>query len=171
MDQQTVDDLAQRLAVLEREHRNLTAVNRRMKKLGTAVIIAFTAVFAMGLKLPGHKKHKVVEAENFIIRDASGNIRGALGIADDGSVGLNMNDSKGNTRISLDIATNDTPGLDFYDAAGHARAMMALGLDGGPGLGFYDEAGKLRTSLDVASPVSPGLGFYDATGKGTFGVP
>ncbi len=170
MDQQTVDSLRQRLAILEQAHCRLAAANRRIKLVGTTLIIGFAAIVVMGQTMPS-RPAKTVEAESFIIRDASGKIRGGVGIADDGSVGMNLNDAKGNTRITLDVAANDTPGLDLYDASGRVRTTLAVGPKGTPGLGFYDETGKLRASLDIPAATTPGLGFYDAKGKGTFGLP
>jgi len=170
MDQQTVDSLAQRLAILEQAHRRLVAANRRMKLVGTTLVIGFAAIAAMGQAIAS-RPAKSVEAESFIIRDASGKIHGAIGVQDDGSVGINLDDSKGNSRITVDVAGNDTPGIDLYDASGRVRITMAIGPNGTPGLGFYDEAGKLRTSLDIPAATTPGLAFYDTNGKGTFGLP
>lgn len=170
MDQQTVDSLEQRLAILEQAHGRLAAANRRMKLVGTTLVIGLAAIVVMGQAMPS-RPAKAVEAESFIIRDASGKIRGAVGIADDGSVGIGLDDSKGIQRITVDVAANDTPGFDLYDASGRVRATLAVGPNGTPGLGFYDEAGKLRASFDIPATTTPGLGFYDAKGKGTFGLP
>ncbi len=170
MDHQTVDSLVRRLATLEQAHRRLAAANRRMKLVGATLVIGFAAVAAMGPAMAS-RPAKAVDAESFVVHDASGKIRGAVGMADDGSVGINLNDSKGNTRITVDVGGNDTPGVDLYDASGHVRVTLALGPNGTPGLGFYDEAGKLRASFDIPASTTPGLGFYDANGKGTFGLP
>ncbi len=170
MDQQTLDGLAHRLAVLEGANRRLATSNRRMKLAGTAAFLGLAALVTMAQALPSAAP-KIVEAESFIVRDAGGKVRGAFGVGDDGSLGIYLNDSKNTQRITLDIATNDSPGLDFYDASGRMRATLAVGPEGTPGLGLYDQSGKLRTSLDIPDKTTPGLGFYDASGKGQYGWP
>jgi hypothetical protein len=170
MDQQAIDNLTRRMAVLERDHRRLTKAHRRMK-LGGAVIIAGLAILGM-MGQAVVPQTKIVEAQGFVVRDLSGVVRAAIGIADDGSVGLNLNDRQGTIRATMDIAAvNGTPGVDLYDKNGHIRATLALDTYGTPGLGFYDSAGKLRMSLDIPAKTTPGLGFYDKTGKGAFGLP
>ncbi|HLH76214.1 MAG TPA: hypothetical protein VKV28_05335 [Candidatus Binataceae bacterium] len=170
MDQQAIDNLIRRMAILERDHHRLTTAHRRMK-LGGAVIIAVLAILGvMGQAIP--PQPKIIEAQGFVVRDLSGVVRGAIGIADDGSVGVNLNDRQGNVRATMDVAAlNDTPGVDLYDKSGHVRATLALDTYGTPGLGFYDSAGKLRMSLDIPAKTTPGLGFYDKSGKGAFGIP
>jgi hypothetical protein len=171
MDQMTVEKLEQRLATLERDYQRLATGHRRMKLAGGIVLCALLAVVVMGQAIVPYEP-KTIEAHSFVLRDMSGKVRGALGIADDGSVGINLDDSQGRIRATLDIASvNDTPGLDLYDDQGQVRATLALDTYGTPGLGFYDGNGKLRTSLDIPAMSTPGLGFYNAKGKGVFGLP
>lgn len=170
MDQQSIDNLTQRLVILEREHRHLTTAHRRMK-LGGMVLIAGLVVLGVMGQTPAPQP-KIVEAQGFVVRDLSGTVRAAIGIADDGSVGVNLNDRQGNIRATMDVsALNGTPGVDLYDTKGQVRATLALDTYGTPGLGFYDSAGKLRMSLDIPAKTTPGLGFYDEKGKGAFGLP
>jgi hypothetical protein len=170
MDQERFDHLARRLAELEQAHNRLLAAHRRIKRVGAGLIAGLTALAIMG-QTAAPQPAKTLEAQSLVIRDANGIVRGAIGLADDGSVGMNLNDAKGATRITLDVAKNSTPGLDFYDGDGQVRAMMSLGPHGTPGLGFYNSSGKLRTSLDIPSDSTPGLGFYNDNGKGKFGLP
>src|SRR5579875_681585 len=167
----SVESLARRLAALEQEHQRLTKAYRRAKLIGGIVAGALMAVVVMG-QASAPATPKTIEAQSFVVRDATGKVRAAMGIADDGSVGINLNDAKGNIRLTMDIASaNATPGLDLYDEQGRLRATLALDTYGVPGLGFYDAAGKLRTSLDIPAKTTPGLGFYNAQGKGFFGLP
>ncbi len=112
-----------------------------------------------------------LDARQFVLHDSSGKVRGALGLTDDGAVGLNLVDAKDKTRMTLDIPSNGTPGLDFFDQDGKLRATFALGPDGTPGLGLYDPEGHLRTSLDVPASKTPGLAFYHQDGKPAWGAP
>jgi hypothetical protein len=171
MDQEKFSDLAQRLAALEQAHARLLAANRRVKRVGAALMAGLAALAIMGQKTALREPAKTIETQALIIRDANGIVRGAIGLADDGSVGLNLNDAKGATRITLDVAKNSTPGLDLYDGDGQVRSTLALGSHGTPGLGFYNSSGKLRTSLDIPGDNTPGLGFYNNDGKGKFGLP
>jgi hypothetical protein len=170
MDQEGVDQLARRLAALERAHDRLTAAHRRVKRIGGASILTLVGLVIMGVSSTPQQP-KTIEARSIVIRDSKGVVRGALGIADDGSVGINLNDDGGAPRLTLDVAKNQTPGLDLYDSSGQIRATLALGPHGTPGLGFYNSSGKLRTSLDIPSDKTPGLAFYSNEGKGRFGLP
>lgn len=170
IDQGALDDLARRLAALEQAHDRLLVTHRRIKRIGGASILSLVALTIMGVT-SASQQPKSIEAQSFVIRDSKGLVRGAFGIADDGSVGINLNDDSGAPRLTLDVAKNQTPGLDLYDSGGQIRATLALGPHGTPGLGFYNSSGKLRTSLDIPSDKTPGLGFYSNGGKGRFGLP
>ena len=170
MDQERLDELARRLAALEQAHDRLKAAHRRIKRIGGAFIVSLAALTIMGLTA-APQQPKSLEAQSLVIRDSKGVVRGAFGVADDGSVGINLNDDSGAPRLMLDVAKNNTPGLDLYDGGGRIRATLALGPHGTPGLGFYNSSGKLRTSLDIPSDKTPGLGFYSNSGRGRFGLP
>ncbi len=63
--------LEQRLDRLERE-------NRCLKRAGALALAVIAAVVLMG-QATGAKVPKVIEAERFVVRDASGNTRAVLG--------------------------------------------------------------------------------------------
>ena len=64
---QGLEDIQDRLLKLERQ-------NRRLKQFGVAVLIASTSLIAMG-QAPSKK---IIEANEFILRDDSGNVRARL---------------------------------------------------------------------------------------------
>ncbi len=66
-----IETLARRLDRVERE-------NRRLKRAGIVAVAVIAAVVLMG-QATGSKVAKVVEAERFVVRDASGNTRAVLG--------------------------------------------------------------------------------------------
>jgi len=68
--------LITRVNRLERE-------NRRMKLAGVLVLLGITAVIVMGQSEP---KHRIIEAEKFVVKDREGNVRVVLG-------GWNCNDT------------------------------------------------------------------------------
>jgi hypothetical protein len=167
MDQST-GDLIKRLSRLESQQARLQRSNRHLRMMTGAMMLLCGAVVAMGASsvVPD-----TVEAQQFLLRDSSGKLRGAMGVLSDGAVGLSFSDPSGRTRLTLDLAADGTPGLDLYDQDGKVRATVALGDSGQPGLGLYGPDGHLRTSLDVPSGKTPGLAFYKDDGKPAWGVP
>jgi hypothetical protein len=161
--------LIERITRLEHQQAELRRANRWLR-LVTGGVMLFTGVIVLTGQT-SRVPSQTVEAEQFVLRGSDGKVRGAMGIADDGAVGINLNDAKGQTRITVDLAADGSPGLDLYDPSGKMRATLALGPAGTPGLGLYDPSGKLRTSLDVPAPETPGLAFYHRDGKPAWGAP
>jgi hypothetical protein len=167
--EQSSAELIERLKRLERIQAQLQRNNRRLGSVTGALLLLSGAVVLMGQT--GTRQPQSMEADQFVLRDSDGRVRGAMGITPDGAVGLNLADTKGQTRITLDVTADGLPGLDFYDPQGKLRATFALGPTGAPGLGLYDANGKLRTSVDVPAVNTPGLAFYHEDGKPAWGVP
>ncbi len=168
MEQSTVD-LIGRLSRLELEQDKLQRSNKRLRLMTGGLMLLCGALITMAQT--NSTVPESLEAQQFVLRDSSGKVRGAMGVISDGAVGLNFEDSKGRTRLTIDLAANGTPGLDFFDQDGKLRATMALGPAGEPGLGMYGPNGHLRTSLDVPAAKTPGLAFYHLDGKPAWGVP
>jgi len=122
-------------------------------------------------QMPGSPQNRSLEAQQFVLGDSQGSVRGAMGIGENGAVGINLNDAKSATRISIDLSSAGSPGVDLYHQSGSERATMALGPEGTPGFGLYDANGRLRTSLDVSAAQTPGLTFYHQEGKPAWGAP
>ena len=167
--ERSTGELIERITRLEHQQHEFRRANRRLRLMTGALTLCTGALVLMGQvsPVPGRS----VEAQQFVLRGSDGKVRGAMGIADDGTVGINLNDLKGQSRITVDLAADGSPGLDLYDQNGKMRATLALGPAGTPGLGFYDPTGKLRTSLDVPAHETPGLAFYHRNGKPAWGVP
>ncbi len=168
MDQST-GELIERLSRLESQQAKLQRSNKHLRMMTGAVVLLCGALITMAQT--SSVVPDTVEAQQFLLRDSSGKLRGAIGVLSDGAVGLNFSDPSGRTRLTLDLAANGTPGLDLYDQDGKVRATMALGDAGEPGLGLFGPNGNLRTSLDVPAAKTPGLAFYKDDGKPGWGVP
>jgi len=168
MDQST-GELIKRLSRLESQQAKLQRSNRHLRMMTCAVLLLCGALITMAQT--SSAVPETLEAQQFLLRDSSGKLRGAMGVLSDGAVGLNFSDPSGRTRLTLDLAANGTPGVDLYDQDGKVRATMALGDDGQPGLGLFGPNGNLRTSLDVPAGKTPGLAFYKDDGKPAWGVP
>ncbi len=167
--EQSSAELIERLNCLERRQAQLQLNNRRLGSVTGALLLLTGALILMGQT--GKRQPPSVEADQFVLRDSEGRVRGAMGVTSDGAVGLNLADTKGQTRITLDVAADGSPGLEFYDPQGKLRATFALAPIGTPGVGLYDASGKLRTSLDVPAVNTPGLAFYHEDGKPAWGAP
>jgi len=120
---QHLEQIQQRLLQLERQ-------NRRFKQVGAIVLIVMAALFVMGQAAPGRK---TVEAQEFILKDASGKVRATLsmivpkgaapGAAADAR--LVMFDEKGTERATLQSGTLfGITGLLLRDGQGHDRASL-----------------------------------------------
>jgi hypothetical protein len=167
MDQST-GELINRLSRLELQQARLQRSNKNLRMMTGAMMLLCGALFTMAQT---STVADTVEAQQFLLRDSSGKLRGAMGVLSDGAVGLNLSDTAGRTRITVDLASNGTPGVDLYDQDGKVRATMALGDTGQPGIGLYGPNGHLRTSLDVPAGKTAGLAFYKDDGQPAWGVP
>ena len=163
------NDLFERLARLEHQQAKLQRSNRRLRITTSAVLLFSGALVLMAQGTP--QIVDSVDARQFVLHDANGKVRAALGMTDDGSVGLDLIDAKDRSRITLDVAANGTPGLDFFDQNGKMRGTLAMGPEGNAGIGLYGPDGHLRTSLDVPASKTPGLAFYNQEGKPSWGAP
>ena len=167
MDQST-GELIERLSRLESQQAKLQRSNKHLRMMTGAMLLLCGALFTMA---ETSTVTDTVEAQQFLLRDSTGKLRGSMGVLSDGAVGLNLSDPNGRTRITVDLASNGTPGVDLYDQDGKERATMALGDAGEPGVGLYGPDGHLRTALDVPKKDTPGLSFYHDNGKPAWGAP
>jgi hypothetical protein len=168
--EQSAGELINRLSRLELQQAQLQRSNKRLRMMTGALMLLCGAVVTMA-ETTSSAVPDTVEAQQFLLRDSGGKLRGAIGVTSDGAVGFNLEDSSGRTRVTVDLAANGTPGVDLYDKDGKIRETMALGDAGEPGLGLYGPNGHLRTSLDVPASKTPGLAFYRDDGKPAWGVP
>jgi hypothetical protein len=167
--EQSTGELIERLSRLESQQAKLQRSNKHMRIMTGAMLLVCGALFTMAQT--SSAVPDTVEAQQFLLRDSTGKLRGSMGVLPDGAVGLNLSDPNGRTRITVDLASSGTPGVDLYDQDGKVRATMALGDAGQPGLGLYGPNGHLRTSLDVPGGKTAGLAFYKDDGQPAWGVP
>jgi hypothetical protein len=92
-------DINARLEKLERE-------NRRMKKIGIVSIVFASVLFISGQA----KTNKVVEANEFVLKDGNGKARARLAM-------VAVSDTT--------LMQKDIPNLSFYDTEGHPRIFIA----------------------------------------------
>jgi hypothetical protein len=167
--EQTTCDLIERLTRLEQRQAELQRSNRRLRIAISTVMLTAAALVTMAQT--SNTVGQSVDAQQFVLHDSNGKIRGGMGVMPDGSVGFDLEDSNGRSRLTADLTASGVPGLDLYDQDGRVRATLALGPQGTPGIGLYDATGRLRTSLDVQAAKTPGLAFYHTDGKPSWGAP
>lgn len=117
-------DSSQRLARLERE----------MRWWRWGALIALVALFVMG-----HQSTlatgRVIEAEQFVVRDAQGNKRASLRVGEDNSASLILADHTGMPRVWLAARRakdSGHPVLWFKDEDGQTRMALGYHLDVDP---------------------------------------
>ncbi len=132
--------------------------NWRMKVGGTMVLLVASAGLLMGQAMP---KATTVEAEAFVVRDATGKQRAALHLTPDGGAALSLFDPAAKIRAALRVDREGSPDLTLLDQADKIRAVLRVERTGLPGLVFFDQAGKARATLYVVSDGSAVLQLSD----------
>ena len=162
----TLEAIANRVAKLE-------AQNRRLKKVGIASLIVAAAVIAMGQA----STKKVIEANEFVLKDTNGETRAWLGMAQtvaqlviygpennkggfmiigsgpNGPI-ISLADGKANQRVNLDLQPGGDPRLIFRDESGSSTAYLA---GGGPYLSLSDGEG-FQTTIGRTDLLTPRTG-------------
>ena len=87
MDQST-GDLIRRLSRLELQQARLQRSNRHLRMMTGAMMLLCGALFTMAET--SSPVPDTVEAQQFILRDSGGKLRGSMGVLSDGAVGLNF---------------------------------------------------------------------------------
>jgi hypothetical protein len=155
MSEPTLELLAERLVRLEREH-------HWWRRGGLSLLLATVAIATLG-QTPAPGVPKVIQAERFLLLDASGAVRGELGITDAGvprlivrqpgaagdaafaelhPAGLALHDGNG-----LPYLWMGASGFSLYSGNTQARITMRIGDESGPLLSFSDESGATRAAL------------------------
>lgn len=147
-----LSDIRRRLETLERE-------NRRLKQIG-----GLTALFAVSLFLMAQaKSDRTVEAQKFVLKDASGKIGGELAMGRFGAT-LTLNAPNGSPIPTVSLTGSDAPSLDL---TGGGKSIHMTASQDRVTLGLYGEHsgryGGIRVGLSITSDV-PALSLYDKNG-------
>lgn len=106
MGERAISAVAGRLNRLEQE-------NRRLRRVGAAGLLVLSALVLTAQTPPAYVS-RVVEAERFVVRDAKGTTRAAIGLAPDGSASLALYDRQGDSRAGLIVRPDGSPGVVFH---------------------------------------------------------
>lgn len=121
--ERTIEGVLERLARLERQ-------NDRLKRIGAAVLVGAAALLLMAQK----SQTKVVEANEFVLRDNSGRVRASL------SVDSLLGDALSSAQLVL------------FDIKGRRRVVLASGSvlpDSGTALLLADSQGRTRLRISA----------------------
>jgi hypothetical protein len=166
----TLNMLTRRLDRLERE-------NRRLKLTVALGVLVLAAVALMGqAKSPAVSK--VVEAEQFVLRDAGGLIRGRWVAQDNGFVALEFISQaefarpRGARRMMLFNAIDDSVGLMILNRPGDPVAVLEGDAKGVAALKLYDYDRRRKVkgqmpmaALEMDDGGLPALYLYDGSGQ------
>lgn len=144
-----IQTLRKRLDRLEYNH-------QRQKLFGFFAFLAIGVVFLMGQAGRGNIP-EVIEAQRFVVKNASGKSIAALGADRDGAPLLVLMNSDGHLAATLDVTVQMKPALTLYDRDGKGRVVLAVDADGSPALAMNDKTGTPRIGLAVATQGSGGL--------------
>lgn len=177
-----LDPLRRQLHELERGLSNRieeqARENRRLRRLwmGTVVTGALLLGLATALVivsanhgLPGTVA-EVLEARQFLLRDANGAIRGSWSTAGNGAMRLTLQSPGSKAGLSLTSLPDGASGITVRDSAGRSRAVLGLLPDQTVSLLFADENGTTRTVLSLVRGGSSTLVFADRSGDAKVGM-
>lgn len=153
MNEPTIETLAQRLERLERE-------NWWLKHIGSLMLVSIAGLVVMGqsqcnlIQKTTSQPSKVVEAQEFILRDTGGKVRAKIGMTADLGPELSFLDTTGKNRVSLSLSDQVDQGiLGFADKDGRRRILLKENL-----LWLLDRKQSVRGFLSLEDDGSPTLG-------------
>jgi hypothetical protein len=169
----SLQSLAGRVKRLEKQ-------NRWLRRAGLAVLFLAAAVGVMGQARPS----RVVEANEFVLKDSAGRVRARLSMEGTNRPTLSFYDE--NSHIPASLAGGDEPFLVLNRAGSNEQVSLGanktlyglalydktirVGLSvqkGVPGLDLFDESGKRRAAI-TAPPTGPTFNLTDSDGKAGF---
>jgi len=163
---------------LLRRLEDLETANRKLRRQGmmvlvlTAVLLGLAAALVVTASrhgMPGFVP-SVVEAQEYILRDKDGRVRGAWGQDDEGAIRLVLQDHRNRTSIKLNLLDDGSSGVTFADSTGNARLIMAVLPDETANLVFADRRGVARTVLGLSAKGGSTLLFADGSGTTRSGI-
>ena len=137
----------------------------------TAAVIlgGLAAMVWIGQGLTG-EVGKSIEAEQFVLRDADGKMRGELSTRVDRSPKLWLYDQAGVRRIEVSLLSDGDPGLRLLDRNEQIRATLGV-VEGEPSLTLRDREGRDRVTLILLANGEPSLFLRDKEGQAVWSSP
>ena len=157
MDASANAGLLRRLEQLERS-------NRRLKILGVVVLLGLGGIGVLGQVRP---PAQIVEAQEFIVKDANGHVRARLGSYTAGA-SLTLYHDAGRATLMASAGRGPGAHLSLADGSGKIRGLLLLSQEAaGLYLSSVDATGPPRSPRAVFEVLNQGTGgfaFYDKSG-------
>ncbi len=159
--------LTRRIDALERENAALRGRHRMVMwaLAGLLVITVLLTVFTMPQTA---RVEESLQANQFVLRDGTGLVRGIWEMDAQGGPRLLMRDGDGRDRVRVSLLSDGSPGVALNDREGRPRTVLGVLPDGTSNLVFADALGTTRavfghSSSDVTSLVlADRQGYYRA---------
>jgi hypothetical protein len=163
--------LSIRLEEQARENRRLRRIWMGTVVTGALLLGLATALVIVSARhgLPGAVAD-VLEARQFLLRDANGAVRGTWGTTSNGSMRLTLQSPGSKAGLSLTSMADGASGITVRDSAGRSRAVLGLLPDQTVSLLLADENGTARTVLSLVRGGSSTLVFADRGGDTKVGM-
>ena len=163
--------LVRRLEAVERENARVRRISTLTMALLAITLGLAAAVIYMASRrgMPGLVAD-VLEARSFVLRDRAGQVRGAWGFAEDGTLRLTLQNAGDRRSVTLNLLADGSAGMSFSDSAGNPRVVLALLPDATGSLAFADAAGNTRSAYGINPNGSVTLVFADRNGRTRAGI-
>ena len=125
----------------------LTRLERQNRWLWLGLVVMLAGALAQVTVGQAASAPRTLEAEQFLVRDASGRTLALLGADAAGNAALAFNDAGGKTRAALGLKSDGTSGLMLNDQRGDKRASLSTQSSGKAGLSLFDDQGKIRAGI------------------------
>jgi hypothetical protein len=176
MDERSADLIRELEAVLGRRVDELEIENTRLRR--STSLLAAAALVALALSIgttlfvqtSRGRVADVVQARQFVLRDAAGHVRAVIGSTAEGGSRFSMQDRSGRDRLRLTLLADGSPGLSFADPEGRSRAVLAFLPDETVNLVFADRTGRTRAVFGLMPDESSTLVFADRLGETRIGL-
>jgi hypothetical protein len=155
--------LGRRIDALERENAGLRQ-KMRLGLIGLGGLFMITTVLAVLSAPRGLGVAESLQANQFVLRDQSGLIRGIWEMERDAGPRLVLRDGDGRERVRLSTLRDGSPGVTLGDRDGRPRVVLGLLPDGSTNLVFADGAGVTRAVLGHSSTEATTLVLADRDG-------
>lgn len=150
----TIEAVTERLDGLERE-------NRRLRRIATFLLAGLLGVGALAAATCG-RRGRTIEAQNLVLRDREGRLRGSFGVDRSGLPSLKIFDHRGQEQITLGAESEDFATLTLCDR-GAPRMLLSTSIEGTTSVRLLDGSQDEKASLFL-KPNSE-AGFRIASGE------
>ncbi len=145
-----------RIERLERE-------NRRLKLVGTVLLIIAAAFVLMGQTADAHVR-SIMMAERFALATEDGQVGAQLAYDKNGNPGFVLYDANQVPRAFMNFTADGTPGIELRNASNITQVV--LGFDGkqDPIVALHDSTGQARAVVALDNAEYPAFELIDADG-------